>query len=374
MLLSATIVLLLLAAPPGEPADYFAISVVDDQTGRGVPLVELRTVDQRRYVTDSQGLVAFCEPDLMNEKVFFYVRSHGYEFPADGFGFRGKALMTVPGESAELRVQRVNVAQRLYRVTGAGIYRDSVLLGRETPLAHPLLNAQVAGSDSVNSIVYRGNIYWFWGDTNRPAYPLGTFHVPGAVSKLPGNRGLDPRRGVELDYFTRADGFVASTCEMPGDGPTWIDGVCVVRDPAGGERMFAKYVKVRKFLDVYQRGLVEFDPQQQKFAKVVEFDFDAPLYPHGHALPITADGVDYLYFGNPYPLVRVRATAEALRDPAEYEAFTYLARGAVQTARTSIATRPARCAMAGSATRRRRSAATKRAGSAPGCSRVAKGC
>ena len=327
MLNATLLALLLCAGAPADPSEYFAIPVVDDATGRGVPLVELRTVDGSRYWTDSQGLVAFHEPGLMNQKVFFHVKSDGYEFPADGFGFHGKALVTTPGETAELRIQRRNLAERLYRVTGAGIYHDSVLLGRQVPIEQPLLNAQVAGSDSVNSIVFRGAVHWFWGDTNRPAYPLGMFHVPGAVSQLPGQGGLDPLRGVNLKYFTRDDGFVASTAEMPGDGPTWIDGVCTVKDTDGRERMFAKYVKVRKFLEVYERGLVEFDPDKQRFEKVATFDFDAPLYPLGHALPQVIDAANYIYFGNPYPLVRVRATPEALREPGEYEAFTCLAAG-----------------------------------------------
>jgi len=324
---SAALVLSLILTAPPAAGDYFAISVVDDATGRGVPMIELRTVDERRYWTDSNGLVAFHEPGLMNQKVFFYVAGDGYEFPPDGFKFHGKALITTPGETAELRVKRTNVAQRLYRVTGAGIYRDSVLLGRDVPLVHPLLNAQVAGSDSVNSIVFRDQIYWFWGDTNRPAYPLGMFHVPGATSKLPSSGGLDPSRGVNLEYFQREDGFVASTAEMPGEGPTWIDGVCKVVDPERGERMFAKYVKVRKFLEVYQRGLVEFDPEKQRFEKVMELDFEAPLYPQGHTLEVESGGVKYLYFCNPYPLVRVPATAEALQDPQRYETYTCLAPG-----------------------------------------------
>ncbi len=67
----------------------FRIQVVDEQTGRGVPLVELRTVNQIRYVTDSNGIVAFDEPGLFNRKVFFTVTSHGYEAAKDGFGYRG---------------------------------------------------------------------------------------------------------------------------------------------------------------------------------------------------------------------------------------------------------------------------------------------
>ena len=36
-----------------ESIRYFKIRVADDRTGRGVPLVELRTVHGTRYVTDS---------------------------------------------------------------------------------------------------------------------------------------------------------------------------------------------------------------------------------------------------------------------------------------------------------------------------------
>ena len=97
-------------ASAAPATDYFAIHVLDDQTGRGVPLVELRMVDGTIYVIDSQGCVAFREPGLMDQDVYFYVRSHGYEFPADGFGFRGKTLRIRPGESVELKLRRVNVA------------------------------------------------------------------------------------------------------------------------------------------------------------------------------------------------------------------------------------------------------------------------
>jgi hypothetical protein len=310
---------------PGA-GDYFSISVVDDGTGRGVPLVELRTTGQVSHWTDSAGQVAFYEPGLMNQSVYFTVGSHGYEYPADGFGFRGKALQTVPGGHAELRIKRINLAERLYRVTGEGIYRDTVLLGKPAPIAQPLLNAQVMGSDSVNTVLLGGQVYWFWGDTNRPAYPLGTFHVPGATSRLAAAGGLDPRRGVDLHYFTRDDGFVASTAEMPGDGPTWIDGLCVI-DDRGRQRLFAKYVKVRKFLEVYERGLVEFVADRKRFEKVSTFDFAAPLYPLGHSLPHEQQGERFVYFGNPYPLVRVRATVAALANPREYEAFSCLRPG-----------------------------------------------
>src|SRR5437763_15783261 len=105
------------AAPTSRPTRFFAIELVDDQTGRGVPMVELRTTNGTSYCTDSSGLVAFDEPGLMDRKVFFGISSHGYEFPADGFGIRGVALQTTTGGSARLKIKRLNIAERLYRIT-----------------------------------------------------------------------------------------------------------------------------------------------------------------------------------------------------------------------------------------------------------------
>jgi len=317
-----------LAGDPGPHAGaYFEIQVVDAETGRGVPLVELRTVHGIRYDTDSAGVVAFYEPGLMDREVFFYVESHGYEFPKDGFGFRGKALRVTEGGRAELKIERINVAERLYRVTGAGIYRDSVLLGRPVSVRRPVLNGQVLGSDSVLGAVFQGKIHWFWGDTNRPGYVLGNFHVPGATSLLPEAGGLDPEVGVDLDYFLDEKGFAKETARMSGEGPTWLDGLTTLRDQAGGERLFARYVKVRKPMVVYEQGLVEFDPEKQQFEKVVEFEMNAPAVLGGHPLKHAVDGVEYVYFANPFPLVRVRADVEDLKDPSRYESFTCVKEG-----------------------------------------------
>src|SRR4029079_18551128 len=138
-----TWLLLSVLAISAETPPPFAIEIVDDQTGRGVPLVELNTTSGVTYVTDSAGLVAFHEPGLMHQRVFFHVKSHGYEFAKDGFGFRGVALTVKEGGSVVLKIKRLNIAERLYRVTGGGIYTDSLLVGERVPLRQPALNALV---------------------------------------------------------------------------------------------------------------------------------------------------------------------------------------------------------------------------------------
>ena len=165
----------------------------------------------------------------MDQTVFFHVKSDGYEFAKDAFGIQGKALPIKAGGKATLRIKRLNIAERLYRITGGDIYRDSVLLGEKPPPQMPLLNGLVFGSDSVENAVHHSKIYWFWGDTNKPAYPLGLFDVPGATSLLPDSGGLDPAKGIDLHYFTDDKGFARAMAKMEGKGPTWIDGLVVVR-------------------------------------------------------------------------------------------------------------------------------------------------
>src|SRR5689334_15281296 len=116
--LAATCLMLTLHVRAENAGDYFKITVVDAETGRGVPLVELRTTNETRFFTDSNGIVAFDEPGLLGQKVFFTLKSHGYAFPKDGFGVSGVALETKPGGSAILKIQRLNIAERLYRITG----------------------------------------------------------------------------------------------------------------------------------------------------------------------------------------------------------------------------------------------------------------
>jgi hypothetical protein len=329
MLLLATV----LAAGPHTADRPFAITVVDAETGRGVPLVELRTTNGIRHYTDSNGVVAFREPGLLGRTVFFHVRSHGYEFRKDGFGYRGVALKTRPGGSAKLTIRRLNIAQRLYRVTGAGIYRDSNLAGIAAPIKEPLLVGRVVGCDSVLNAVYRGKVYWFWGDTVGAAYPLGNFHASGATSGLPGRGGLDPDKGIDFTYFVDQKGFAQPMAQMPGKGPTWLTAVVPLSDRHKRERLYAAYVKVQPPLTVHARGLAVFDDEKGRFEHLAAVDLKAPAFPpHGHAFRHSEGGTEYVYFAHPFPLIRVRATAEDFAKPESFECYTCLRKGSTAKA------------------------------------------
>ncbi len=315
--------MLLLAAPAQNAQPVFTIAVVDEDSGRGVPLIELRTVNNLRYYTDSNGLVAFREPGMFDRDVYFSVRGHGYEYPKDGFGFRGKTLHPAAGGRAQLKIKRLNIAERLYRVTGAGIYADSVLSGEKAPIKEPLLNAQVLGSDSVLNAVYRGKLHWFWGDTNKLSYALGNFDTPGAVSTLPADGGLDPENGVDLTYYADAKGFARPTLKMPGSRPTWMTTLIPLNDKGGKERLYASYVKVNPPLTIYGRGLAVWNDQKEEFERIRDVDMQAPIFPQGHAF--LHEG--HVYFADPYPLLRVRATAADFQNLDAYESFTCLREG-----------------------------------------------
>jgi len=304
---------LLITSALGATTPYFKIRVVDDATGRGVPLVELRTVNQMRFMTDSAGLVAFNEPGLMAGDVFFFVSSPGYEYPADGFGYRGTALKPRPGGEATIRLKRTNVAERICRLTGQGIYRDSLLLGERPPLTNPALNGGVMGQDTAQAEIVNGRMLWFWGDTDRTGYPLGNFSTSGAVATLP-HGSADA--GIEFHYFTGSDGFVRGMVPSTKPLPVWVSGLVVLT----GKELYAYYAQMKSLGSIDTSGYLRWNDAKERFDILQTFGKDRGWrYIDGHTVQ-----VDGYVLGNDPPNVRVKADAKSLQDPAAYEAFTCL--------------------------------------------------
>jgi hypothetical protein len=305
----------------------FAVQVVDEATGRGVPMVELKTTSNQVYLTDSNGYAAIGDPTLLGRQVYFHVSSHGYEYRTDGFGFRGTTLDVQPGAEATIQIKRINLAERLYRITGAGIYRDSIQLGKDVPIREPLLNAQVTGQDSVQAVVVGNRIYWFWGDTNRLSYPLGQFNTSGAVSKLPHTGGLRPARGIDLEYFVDEQGFSRPMFPPEPGVLIWVDGAFSVEDPLGKPRVLVHFSRRKSLSEELSSGLAVLNDQSHTFEPLREYTEGDKLYPRGQSFLVHDGGTDYIYFAEPYAIVRVRAQWDAVLDPEQWEAFTPLLAG-----------------------------------------------
>lgn len=325
---------LALSACAGTPAQEpeprprpFVLHVVDEETGRGVPLVQLRTTNDVVFHTDNAGVVAFDEPGLLGERVFFAVESPGYEFPADGFGYRGAAVEALPGGRAVLKIRRVQIAERLYRITGQGLYHHSARAGLPVPLRRPHLNAKVMGQDSTLAVVHDGKIRWFWGDTNRPAYPLGHFGTATATSLLPEDGGLPPSVGIDLEYAADDSGFSRPTLISREPTPIWIEGAFVLADPGGRERLLACYRRMKDLETCVEQGIAVFEEGAQRFRTLVVLPPDEDRRPTGQAFRVREGDRDFIYFATPYPILRVPARWEDALDPARYEAFTPLREG-----------------------------------------------
>ncbi len=322
------------AALPGRaaPADYFQITVVDADTGRGVPLVELKTTSAVTFYTDSNGIVAVDDPDLLGHSVWFGVKSHGYEYPADGFGNRGKALDVKAGGQAKITLKRVNIAERLYRITGAGIYADSVKVGAKVPIQQPLMNGLVVGQDTVMATPYKGKLYWFYGDTSKPSYPLGQFATSGATSPLPSAGGLDPSVGINLTYWVDKEGFSRPMIPLPGGGgPVWVGGVFTLAGADKQEHLYTHYTHLDGSGKAAEQGLAQFDDAAAVFKPVHPFALDTPLYVDGQPFFASSAGQRYLYCQSKtnlaMPFVRVRADVTHVLDNATYQGYTCLPPG-----------------------------------------------
>jgi hypothetical protein len=314
---------------PAERAGRWAeIRVTDAATGRGVPLVEVETVNGLRFVTDNAGRVAFCEPGLMGREVFFTVRSHGYEAKKDGFGFAGVKLTPRAGQVSRIQLTRRNVAERLCRLTGEGLYRDTLLLGHRPPLRPSPHPGKVAGQDSVQAAVYRGKVHWFWGDTLRMEYPLGLFRMAGATTAVPdpNDPASDPAGGIAFDYFVDPKtGFVRAMMPLSQrpEGVVWVSAVFTVPDEKGVERLVGHYSRRKGLEKELEQGIAVFNDGKAVFEPARELPLaETWRRPSGHPILFEEGGKKWLLFGSPTPNVRVPATLRDVLDPGKYEALT----------------------------------------------------
>ncbi|MDB6071627.1 MAG: hypothetical protein JWL81_2798 [Verrucomicrobiales bacterium] len=301
------------------------IEIVEKSTGWPVPLVELKTTHGVKFISDNAGIVAFDLPELMGRETWLDLRSPGYSVPADGFGMRGVRFTPKPGGTHRIEVGRDIIAKRLGRLTGAGLFAESLKCG----LPGGPDESGVLGSDSVQNAVYNGKMYWAWGDTSLAHYPLGVFDMTSAVTEVQPLKSFEPPLGLSFEYFRDAKNLPRGVAKMPGAGPTWLDGYTALPDKTGKDRLVATYIKVQGYLEAYESGLCLWDDKTAAFQqhrvlwkKSAETPKRSPE-PGGHpARWKDPQGREWVYFGNPFPTLRCPATFEAWDDASTWEPLT----------------------------------------------------
>jgi hypothetical protein len=307
---------------PALAAAPFKIEVVDRENGWPVPCVELSTTNDLKFITDNAGVVSFDAPEYMNRKTWIGVFSHGYELKADGFGNRGVRVTPKPGAKTRIEIERKQIAKRLGRLTGAGIFAESQKLGEFSNWKE----AGVCGSDTVQTATYRNKLFWLWGDTNLPHYPLGIFNTPVATSSLKPLVSLKPPTGIVYDYVRNKEGLPRGTITIPGHGPVWLSAFVSLPDRNGQEHLVATYAKIPETLKAGEIGLAEWNDATSRFDPIMTIWKRSPsepeppkFFPDGH--PVIAEdgkGHAWIYFNGP-PNLKCPATYEAWKDRSQWQ-------------------------------------------------------
>lgn len=301
-------VLLLLLPAAAEPC---RIEIVDKENGWPVPLVELRSTHETRHVSDNAGLIALDDPELMGREVWFHVKGHGYGLPKDGFGYEGLRTSPSPGGRIRIEVERRNIARRLGRLTGAGLFAEARKLGEKSPDEAPGIH----GCDSVLMAAHDGKLFWLWGDTTLPGYPLGVFDSTAATTPPRPLAGFKPPILLPYDHFRDDSGKPRGVAKMPGSGPTWLGGMI-----STGGRLVATYSKIENHLDEHEIGLCVWDGAAGNFVREkilwTKGAGGKPDVPRGHPVRWTdADGGSWLLFGDPFPVLRCPDDFDSWRNP-----------------------------------------------------------
>ncbi|MBP5321366.1 MAG: hypothetical protein J6334_10295 [Kiritimatiellae bacterium] len=303
------------------------VEVVERGSGWPVPLVELQTTHALRFVTDNAGIIALDAPELMGREVWFTIHGHGYGVKKDGFGYAGMKLTPEPGKRIRVEVERTIIARRLGRLTGGGIFAESQKCGERLAWRE----SGDFGCDTVQTAVYGGRVYWVWGDTTMPHYPLGIFDALGATSPLPPFPRLEPPIEPPFTHFRNGKGILRPVAKaLKTAGPTWIFGTVTLRDETGRERLCASYTNIRPRLTPTAVGQCVWNDRTERFELLQELwrrpegeQGPPPRFTDGHPVFWTdGEGKRWLLFGDPFPRLKCPATFEGWKDRERWEMLT----------------------------------------------------
>jgi len=311
---------LLAVSSAGLAIEPCRIEIVDKENGWPVPLVELRTTHDARYVSDNAGLIALDDPEVLDRPTWFHVKGHGYGVKKDGFGYEGIGVSPMAGKTLRIEVERRNVAKRLGRLTGAGLFAEEQKLGCQ-PQA---LGGGLFGCDSVLMSRHGDKLFWLWGDTTVSHYPLGIFQSTAAHTTAQPIADFKPPLSIRFDHFRNEEYNLKGVAPIPGDGPTWLTGMTEVAGGDGRQQLVATYSKIKGHLDEYEIGLCQWDQATETFVRHRELwkegDGEKSLIPRGHPFVWKDENKkEWILFGDPFPTMRCPATFEGWDQREQWE-------------------------------------------------------
>ena len=297
----------------------FLITTVDAADGRGIPLVELEAFNALTWQSDNLGNIAVIEPDLIGKTVRFLVRGHGYRIPSiDFFGERSVTVKIEPGASCTVALERTAIAERLYRITGSGRYRDSTLAGIDVS-DHPVdLVGNVIGLDSAVPVVWQNRLLSFYGDT------LGSdrINLSGSGGEVDLSKPGVPDRQFPLKFFVDATGFARRMVPLSEPGFVWIETVLPLTADTDADKQIlaARYVVHKTLEEAVETGYAVFDELQGVFIPFRRFE-SKRQHKSARAMPVKYGDVTGFCL---QPWERITRTLSAFVTPEEYEHYTCL--------------------------------------------------
>ncbi|MBU1107521.1 MAG: hypothetical protein KKB51_12700 [Candidatus Riflebacteria bacterium] len=312
-------ILPLQAADELVPDHVFLIRVVDAADGRGVPLVELEAFNALTCQSDNLGNIAIIEPDLHGKTVRFQVKGHGYQIPQlDFFGERSITVKVEPGASCTVKLERTAIAERLYRITGSGRYRDSILAGIDVKGQPTELVGDVVGLDSAVPVVWQNRLLSFYGDT------LGTckINLSGSGGEIDLQQPGVPDRQLPLKFFSDEDGFARRMVPLSEPGFVWLETVVpLIADQDGDKEILAaRYVIHKTLEEAVETGYAVFEEQYGYFTPITRIQ-SSRHHKSARATPVKyGDAKGYCL----QPWERVARNLTDFATPEKYEHYSCL--------------------------------------------------
>ena len=333
--LSAPFVLLCALACLGAARPKpFRINVVDAESGWPVPLVQFTTGNGLVFASDNAGTVAVDEPDLYGRRVRFSVEGHGYGIGPDPHKPGSVVYQVEPGAAVTLKMKRNQLAKRLGRIGGTGLFAESRKFGEHLDKK----DQGEVGRDSVQCRPYKGKLFWLWGDTSMQDYAIGIFNTTAAYTPNPAfPKNAKPPIYPPYDQIRQENGRVRGTIKAQGSGPIWVFGLIDLKDKAGNDHLGGAWSQIAGSGEPYKRGLCEWNDKTQNFdVTLTLMDKEKGVVPEFFPDPNAVhwkdpSGKKWLLYGFPFPHHRIPDSYEAWRDTNTWEKIDWSGREQIAT-------------------------------------------